>query len=75
VGRHEPVVSALRGQQPGQCREDGPVRPGKAWPGDLSAQDRELMAEHQDLSVLGCLPAGQEYEPPGELTEDEVEQP
>ena len=69
------MVSALRGQQPGQCREDGSVRPGWAWSGDLSAQDRDLMAEHEDLGVLGRLLAGRECEPPGELTEDEVEQP
>jgi hypothetical protein len=37
MGRHEPMLSALRGQQPGQYREDGSVRPGETWPGDLSA--------------------------------------
>ncbi len=68
------MVSTLRGQQPGQCRGDGSVRPRRAWSGDLSAQHRDFMAEHEDLGVLGCLPAGQEREPPRELTEDEVEQ-
>jgi hypothetical protein len=33
------------------------------------------MAEHEDLGVLGCLLAGQQFEPSGELTEDEVQQP
>jgi hypothetical protein len=45
------------------------------WPGDLSAQHRDLMAQHEDLGVLGRLPAGQEREPADELTEDQVEQP
>jgi hypothetical protein len=29
---------------------------------DLTAQHRELVAEHQDLQVLGGLAAGQQYQ-------------
>jgi hypothetical protein len=68
VGCYNPMASVLGGQQPGQRREDGSVRPGWAWPGDLSAQDRELMSQHEDLGVLGRLPTGQQCEPAGELT-------
>jgi hypothetical protein len=72
--RDQPVVSTLPGQQPSQRRKDGPVRPGWKWPGNLSAQHCDLMSQHEDLGVLGRLPAGQQREPAGELTEDEVEQ-
>jgi len=44
------------------------------WPGDLPAQHRHLVSEHEDLGVLGRLPAGQQCEPAGELAEDEIEQ-
>jgi hypothetical protein len=69
------MVSALCRKESGQRRKDGPVRPGEAWPGHLSAQDRHLVSQHEDLGVLGRLPAGQQCEPTGELTEDEVQQP
>jgi hypothetical protein len=54
---HEPMVSALRVEHPGQCRQDGAVWPGWAWPGALSAQDRDLVSEYEDLGVLGRLAA------------------
>jgi hypothetical protein len=74
LGRCEPVEPTLPGEQPGQCREHGPIWPGGTWPGDLSAQHRDLMAEHEDLGVPGRLPAGEQCEPADELAEDEVEQ-
>lgn len=72
--RHESMAPALRGQQPGQRREHGAVRPAGAGPGDLSAQDRDLVSQNEDLGVLGRLLAGQQREPADELAEDEVEQ-
>jgi hypothetical protein len=68
------MASALRGEHPGQCRQDGAVWPGWAWPGELSAQDRDLVSEYEDLSVLGRLAAGEQCEPADELAEDQVEQ-
>ena len=38
---HESMVSALSGEQP--RARSGPVRPGGSRPGDLSAQDRDLV--------------------------------
>jgi hypothetical protein len=72
--RHEPMASALLGEQPGQRREYGAVWPGGGWPGDLSAQHRHFVSEDEELGVLGRLPAGQQCEPAGELAEDQVEQ-
>ena len=53
------MVSARLGQEPGQGCEDGTIWLGGAWPGDLSAQHRDLVSQHQDLGVLGGLPAGE----------------
>ena len=47
----------------GQGCQDGPVWPGKAWTGDLSAQHRDLLPEHEELGVLGGLPASEQFEP------------
>ena len=56
----------------------------KGWPGMARrgvagraalAQDRDLMAQHEELGVLGHLRAGQQREPADELTEAQVEQP
>jgi hypothetical protein len=70
----EAVVSALLGKEPGQGCEDGTIRPGGTWPGDLSAQHRDFLPEHQDLGVLGGLPAGEQCEPAEELAQDQVEE-
>ncbi len=56
---------------PGQRREDGPVWPGGARSADLSTQDRDLVAQDEDLGVLGRLRWGQQSEPAEELAEDQ----
>jgi len=61
-------------EEAGQRREDGPVWPGGAWSAELSAQDRDLVAQDEDLGVLGCLRSGQQSEPAEELAEDQVEE-
>jgi hypothetical protein len=71
---HESMASALSGEQPRQRREHSAVQPGGSRPGDLSAQNRDLVSEHEDLGILGCLPTGEQCEPADELTEDQVEQ-
>jgi hypothetical protein len=50
------MALVLRWQQSSECRKDGPVWPGGAWPGELLAHDRDLMAQHEELGVLGRLP-------------------
>ena len=70
---HESMEPMLLWKQAGQRREDGPVWPKGAWSADLSAQDRDLVAQAEDLGVLGCLRSGQQSEPAEELAEDQVE--
>jgi hypothetical protein len=73
--RDEPADAQHGRQVPGQRRQDravGPVRPG---PGDLTAEYRDLMTEHHDLGVLGCLAAAQQHEPAQDPDHDQVQQP
>jgi hypothetical protein len=67
-------VGAQQGrQEPGQHCQDravGPVWPG---PGDLTAQDRDFMSEHQDLGVLRRLAAAQQEQPAEDPEHDQIQ--
>jgi hypothetical protein len=39
----------------------------RSWAGDVAPQHRDLVPQHEDLGVLGRLPAAQQYEPADEL--------
>jgi len=41
------------GQSPDEGGEHGPVRPVQAWSWVGAAQDGHLMAQHEELDVLG----------------------
>jgi hypothetical protein len=51
------------GQQRGQGGEDGTVSPVRSRARNLPTQDRDLMAEDQDLWVFGDVAARQEHKP------------
>jgi hypothetical protein len=53
LGRDEERSPALARDQSRQGGDDRPVRPGEPRPGDLTAKDRHLVTQHQDLCVLG----------------------
>lgn len=72
--RHESTPPTPSREQPGQRREHRTVRPEGAWPSDLSAQDHDLVSQHENLGVLGRLLAGQQREPAEEPAENEVEE-
>jgi hypothetical protein len=40
----------------------------------LAAQDGDLLPEHQDFCVLGCVAAGQQGQPPEEPDHEQVDQ-
>ena len=72
--RDQSAAPQLGGQQPGQGRQDravGPVRPGTAHP---AAQHHHLMAQHQDLRLLGCPAAAQQGQPAEHPDRDQVQQ-
>ncbi|MEV6948097.1 hypothetical protein AB0N07_40460 [Streptomyces sp. NPDC051172] len=59
---------------PGEGGEHGAVRPGEVWPdAELAAQYRVLVAQREQLSVLGLLRAGEQQEQSEESEEDQVE--
>src|ERR1022692_3706651 len=69
--RDQAVAAQPGWQQPGQRSQDRPVGPVEPGPGDLAAQDRDLMAEDQDLGVLRRLTAAQQ-EQPAKDPDDEI---
>jgi hypothetical protein len=54
-GGHESQPTQTRGQQPAECAEDGAVDPGHGRARVVTAQYGDLVSEHQDLDVLGCI--------------------
>jgi hypothetical protein len=66
------VPTARGGQQSGQCTDDGAIRPGRPWSRDLPTQDSQLMAQHENLHVLGGVRADDQGCPGQESTEDQV---
>ena len=53
----------MAGQQPCQGSEYGTVSPVRPRAGDLPPQHRDLVAENQDLHVLGGVAASQQGQP------------
>lgn len=60
---HDPLYPKVPGQEPRQDGHHRPVSPVWFRAGDLAAQDRDLMPEHQDFHVLGNIAAGEESQP------------
>jgi hypothetical protein len=47
-------------QQPGERGQDNPIGPVRRRLADLAPEHCDLMAEHHDLCILGCLAAAQQ---------------
>ena len=71
---HDPVHAEVRRQQPGQGGEHGAVGPVRLRPGDLAAEDGDLMTEHQDLCVLCAIASREEHQPAEEPDHDQVDE-
>jgi hypothetical protein len=67
--RDQAMAPQPGGQQPGQRGQDRPVGPVQPRPGDLTAQNRDLVAEDQDLGVLR-RPASAQQEQPAKYPDD-----
>ena len=72
--RHQPTSSQRCREQPGQCRQDRPVGPVRLGPGHLAAEHHHLLAQRQDLRVLGRLTAAQQDQPANDPDHDQVQQ-
>jgi putative transposase len=63
AGCHDPVHQKMPGQQPCQGGDHGPVGPVRFRAGDLTAQDRDLVPQPQDLDVLRGAAACEQRHP------------
>jgi hypothetical protein len=53
LGRNEERHPSLPADQPRQSGDERPIRPPEAGTGELAAQHGQLLAQHEDLRVLG----------------------
>jgi hypothetical protein len=63
-GDQVPLAELAAGQQPGQRGHDRLVGPGRPWGLDLALEDGDLMAQYEDLGVLGAVGAVSEASQP-----------
>ena len=63
------------GQPPDERGEHGPVGPVQAWSWVGAAQHGDLVAQHEELDVLGGGRAAQQQDQSEHLPEDQVQQP
>ena len=71
---HEQAPPRRTGRQPRQPGQHRPVGSVSSWPGDLASQHRDLVAQHQQLGVLGGRTSRQQHKPPQHLAEQQIEQ-
>jgi hypothetical protein len=62
------------GQPPDESGEHGPVRPVQTWSW-VGAQDGDLVAQHEELDVLGDGRAAHQQDQSEHLAKDQVPQP
>jgi hypothetical protein len=63
-----------RGEAWDQRGEQGSVGPVEAGLGVGSAEDRDLVSQHEELDVLGRRRAAEQHQPAEEPGEDQVEE-
>ncbi len=69
------MTTQRSGQPPNEGREDCPVCPVHPWSWVGAAQDRDLVAQHEELNVLGGGRATQQQDQPEHPPEDQVQEP
>ena len=69
------MATQRSGQPPHESGEHGPVRPvhARTWVG--AAQHGDLVAQHEELNILGGGCAADQQDQPEHLQEDQVQQP
>ena len=68
----EPNPAQRGGEQSAQRAEDGAVDPVHRRVGVASTQDGDLVTEHQDLDVLGCIRASEQRQPAQQTGEEQI---
>ena len=72
--RHDPVQPEASGQQPRQRGDHGAVGPVRLRAGDLTAQHRDLVPQHQDLRVLRGVAPREERQPAEQPGHEEIDE-
>jgi hypothetical protein len=72
-GHREHLAPPAPGDQPRQCRKPQPAGWLVADPADLTAQHRVLVAEDQELGILGHLTPGQHHQTGEHTAQEQVD--
>ena len=75
VRSDQTIATQCSGRPPDEGDEDGPIRPVQARSWVDPAQDGDLVAQHEELDVLGCGRAAHQQDQPEHLPEDQVQEP
>jgi hypothetical protein len=70
----QPVVPTRARQQPRESSQDRSVGPVEPWPDYLPPRHRDLVPEHQQLSVFPCRSLRQQREPSHHPAEQQIQQ-
>ena len=57
------LTESTTGQQPGQPSQDRPVSPGQPRCSSMTLENGDLVAQDEDLGVLGTIGPGEQGEP------------
>ena len=69
------LAELTAGQQPGQRGHDRPVGPGQPRGLDLALEHGDLMAQDQDLGILGAVRPGKQGEPAEHAQHRQISEP
>jgi hypothetical protein len=69
------MATQAAGMPPDEGGEHGPVRPVHTWSRVGSAEDSDLMAQHEHLHLLEGARAAQQQAQPKHLPEDQIQRP
>jgi hypothetical protein len=73
AGCHNPVPPQVPRQQPRQRGDHRTVSPVRLRAGDLTAKDRDLVPQHQDLHLLGGAAAREQRQPAEHPDREQIE--
>jgi hypothetical protein len=71
----QPVATDRRRQQPNQRGQDCTISPIQAQLRSGSTQHGNLVAQHQQLDILGCRARAKQQQPTAQPAEDQVQRP
>jgi hypothetical protein len=72
--RHQPMHTQRLRQHPSQPRQDRTISPRQPRPAHLTAQDGDLMTQHEDLHILRRITTSQQQQPADNPAEGQIHQ-